>query len=64
MPTKALEHGANHRKTVSETVVKPVARAVTGGGGEGDSGSGFNSAPKILLILTSLLMFLEQTLYR
>ena len=52
----------NHRKFIADTVVKPVARAVTGG--EGGNGSGLNSAPKKnLLILISIFVFLRQALY-
>lgn len=52
-----------YRKSIADTVVKPVARAVTGGGGEDGNGSGINAAPKNLLILLSVLMFLRQALY-
>ena len=51
-----------YRKTIADTVVRPVARAVTGGGEDGN-GSGINAAPKNLLIFISVLIFLKQALY-
>ena len=58
----SIDHCLNHRKTIADTVVKPVARAVTGG--EGENGSDVNSVPKnLIIILISVFVFLRQTLY-